>query len=162
MRIDGTGFGCGEKGGPGKAEVFKSFQLSRHQRRIKGYGAPGSFGGMGGSLILLSLTRVHTIHSPKVALCPYTSPPDMCAWAWNICLISDTYHIPKLPLSLCHPPSCNHVILCEIPPAVPPRLVLIQGPLPLNELKRELPVNLILKVSAPACPPQSQIIVSSA
>ena len=66
---------------------------------LKGMGPLGVLG-VRGSLILLSQTPVHTIHSPKVALCPYSSPPDMGAWAWNICLISITYHIPNLPLSL--------------------------------------------------------------
>ncbi len=70
---------------------------------------------MGGSLVPLSQTFIHTLDSLKVELRPYTSPPDMGAWAWNISLISDTYHIPQLPLSLCHPPSDDLARLCEIP-----------------------------------------------
>jgi hypothetical protein len=102
-------------GGLVKQKFFESFRLSTHQRRIKGYGAPARFGPMGGSLVPLSQTPVHTKHSLKVALCPYGSPPTMGAWAWNIGLISGTYYILRLPLSLCQPPSDNPLRLCEIP-----------------------------------------------
>jgi len=37
-----------EWGALGKRKIFESFRLSRNQRRIKGHGAPGCFGGMGG------------------------------------------------------------------------------------------------------------------
>lgn len=35
-------------GGLGKQKIFESFRLSMNLRRIKGYGAPMRFGGMGG------------------------------------------------------------------------------------------------------------------
>jgi hypothetical protein len=35
-------------GGSVRQKFLESFQLSTKQRRIKGYGAPGRFGGMGG------------------------------------------------------------------------------------------------------------------
>jgi hypothetical protein len=68
----------------GKQKFFESFQLSTKQRRIKGYGAPGRFGGMGGVTGPIEPASHPHHHLPKVARAPYTSPPDMCAWAWNI------------------------------------------------------------------------------
>jgi len=100
FEIDGTGFGCGERGGLRKQKFLESFRLSTHERRIKEYGAPGRFGGYPSFGSHLSQTPIHTIQLLKVALRPCTSPPDMCGWTWNICLISITYHIPNLPLSL--------------------------------------------------------------
>ena len=105
------------KGGVWESRSFlESFRLSTYQRRIKGYGTRGVLGAWGWSLIPLSQTPIYTIHSPKVALCPCTSARGVCAWTWKICLISDTYHILRLRLLLCHPPSDNPLLLCEIPP----------------------------------------------
>jgi len=105
-----------KRGGLGKQKFLESFRLSTHERRIKEYGAPGRFGGYPSFGSHLSQTPIHTIQLLKVALRPCTSPPDMCGWTWNICLISITYHIPNLPLSLCHPPNDNNARLCAIPP----------------------------------------------
>ena len=52
FRIDGTGFQCGERvgwGGLAEQKIFEGFRLSTHQRRVRDYGAPEGFGGMGGN-----------------------------------------------------------------------------------------------------------------
>jgi hypothetical protein len=99
----------------GKQKSLRASNCQGTKDVLKGMGPLGFLGVWGVTGFIETDSHPHH-HSPKVARAPYTSPPDMGAWAWNICLISDTYHISKLSLSLWHPPSDNPLLLCKISP----------------------------------------------